>query len=72
MDKKLLTSEKMLKLAFNFFDEEGCGFISRDKIKNYFIDGKINEELFNNIFDEIDLDKNGRIDFDEFKEMMSF
>ena len=72
LDKKLLTNEKMLKLAFNFFDEEGCGFISRDKIKNYFIDGTINEELFNNIFDEIDLDKNGRIDFDEFKEMISF
>ena len=72
LDKSLLVNEKMLKLAFKFFDKEKSGFISRDKIKNYFIDTKINEELFSMIFDEIDSDKDGKIDFNDFKDMMIY
>ena len=72
LDKKVLVNDNMLKLAFSFFDKEKSGYISRNKIMNYFIDTKINEELFNAIFDEIDSDKDGKIDFNDFKDMMVY
>ena len=72
LDRKLLINEKVLKLAFNFFDREQFGFISKDRIKDYFIGTNMTEEVFNVIFDEIDYDKDGKIDFDDFKEMMMY
>ena len=67
-----MINEKVLKLAFNFFDREQFGFISKDRIKDYFIGTNMTEEVFNVIFDEIDYDKDGKIDFDDFKEMMMY
>ena len=72
LDRKLLVNEKMLKLAFRFFDKEKTGFISKDRIMNYFVGTNMTEEVFNAIFDEIDSDKDGQIDFSDFKEMMVY
>lgn len=65
-------NENGLILAFDFFDKNRSGYISRDKIMSYFINTNtnMNEELFTKIFDEIDKNKDGKIDFIDFKEMM--
>ena len=72
LDRKLFVNNNALTLAFKFFDKENTGFISRDKIKSYFIRDNLNEELFSIIFDEIDRNKDGKIDFNDFKEMMMY
>ena len=72
IDRKILINEKVLKLAFKFFDKENYGFISKNIIKNYFIGTNMTEDVFNAIFDEIDSDKDGQIDFEDFKGMMMY
>ena len=72
LDRNLYVNEKKLSLAFKYFDKDDTGFIDRDKIKTYFINSDIDEELFSNIFDEIDINKDGKIDFNDFKEMMMY
>ena len=72
LDRKLFVNDNSLTLAFKFFDKENTGYISRDKIKSYFIKTNLNEELFSNIFDEIDRNKDGKIDYNDFKEMMMY
>ena len=70
LDQKSLLSEENLIYAFNFFDKDNTGKISVDKIKNIFIDDKVNEDVFRSIFNEIDINQDGEIDFQEFKDMM--
>ena len=72
LDRSFFVNENILTLAFNFFDKEKDGFLSRDKIKSYFIGTKMTEELFSIFFDEIDTNKDGKIGFKEFKEMMIY
>ena len=72
IDRKTLINEKVLKLVFKFFDKENCGFIIKNRIKNDFVGSNMTDEVFNAIFDEIDLDKDGQIDFQDFKEMMIY
>ena len=72
LDRKLLVNEKMLKLAFRFFDKEKFGVVSKQRIMKYFTGTNMTEEVFNNIFDEIDTDKDGFFDFKDFKEMMMY
>ena len=72
LNRKLLVNEKMLKLAFRFFDKEKLGVVSKDRIMKYFVGTNMTEEVFNNIFDEIDTDKNGIIDFNVFKEVITY
>ena len=70
MNKMKLLSEEHLTYAFNFFDKEHKGRITFDGIKGYFVDGKTNENVFRNIFNEIDTNRDGEIDYSEFKNMM--
>ena len=72
LDRKFFINENVLNFAFKFFDKEDTGYISRDKIMSYFVGTKMNEELFSSIFDEIDINKTGKIDFEKFKEMMMY
>ena len=68
--KKILTDE-ILSYAFNYFDPEGCGYIKKKKIKSIF-GNRIDKNTFQSIFDEIDLDKDGRITFDDFRSMLLY
>ena len=72
LDRRLFVNDNALNIAFKFFDKENTGYISRDKIQSYFIRDNLNEELFSIIFDEIDRNKDGKIDFNDFKEMMMY
>jgi len=70
MNKMKLLSEEHLTYAFNFFDKENKGRITFDCIKTYFIGGKTDEAVFRSIFNEIDTNRDGEIDYNEFKNMM--
>ena len=71
IDKKKILTEDNLRKAFDAFDENGDGSITRKEIINFFGQGKnINEGVWEEIIEEVDKDKNGEIDFEEFKEMM--
>ena len=66
--KKILT-DNILKYAFSFFDSNNTGFIRKKKMKSFF-GNKVDENTFKNIFDEIDSDKDGKINFKDFMHSM--
>ena len=68
--KKILT-DHILKYAFSFFDPSNTGFIKKKKMKSFF-GNKVDENTFNIIFDEIDSDKDGKINFKDFKAMLLY
>jgi len=71
VDKETL--EKELREAFRLFDKERNGFISRDSMKALLreIDDKLTEAELNSAIDEIDEDGSGKIEFEEFFELMA-
>ncbi len=74
IDMELLLTENNLKMAFNFFDETGDGYLNKEDIKSLF--GVMNEnpemenELINNIIGDLKQTNKGKISFEEFKELM--
>ena len=71
LDRKKILNEKILHYCFNYFDSEGCGFIKKNKMKRIF-GNRIDNFLFQYIFDDIDLDKDGKINFDDFKKLLLY
>jgi len=71
VDKETL--EKELREAFRLFDKEGNGFISRPTLKNLLkeIASDLNDEQLEAAVDEIDEDGSGKIEFEEFWELMA-
>ena len=68
--KKLLTDEK-LKAAFSLFDRNGDGDIEAKELKEVIgDDNNIDNKVWLDMIKEVDLDGNGVIDFEEFKDMM--
>ena len=54
------------------FDQDNSGTISRAELKKFFeTSEKKDDELWNEIFSEIDLDGDGEITFEEFKKGMT-
>ena len=72
LDRKSVLNRDVLIYAFNFFDKDNSGYINREKIKPYFIDSTIDEEMFEIIFNEIDTNGDGKIDFNDFINMMIY
>ena len=73
VDYDNLVSEKNLKLAFENFDKDHSGFLSPDEIKEIF--GLTNNDentnkILNEIFEDVDINGDGMISYDEFKAMM--
>ena len=71
LNRKKILSDNILKYAFRFFDPYNSGFIKRKKMKSFF-GNKVDDNTFNNIFDEIDLDKDGKINYKDFKAMILY
>ena len=65
-----LLSEQHLTYAFNFFDKKSKGRITFEEIKGYFVNDKTTENAFRTIYNEIDTNRDGQIDYNEFKNMM--
>ena len=66
--------ENVLKLAFRFFDKDNSGKIDIHELENVFkgsVTDKENlEESLNKIIFEVDLNRDGKISFDEFSIVM--
>jgi Ca2+-binding EF-hand superfamily protein len=71
VDKETL--EKELREAFRLFDKEGNGFISRPTLKGLLkeIASDLTDEQLDAAVDEIDEDGSGKIEFEEFWELMA-
>ena len=71
VDKNELLCDENLKFSFKMFDADQSGAISRQELKNFFENSeKKDDQLWNEIFREVDTDGDGEITFDEFKSAM--
>ena len=70
VNKMKILSEEHLIYAFNFFDKNRKGRITFEGIKGYFVNDKTTENAFKSIYNEIDTNRDGEIDFSEIKNMM--
>ena len=72
VNKEKILTENNLKMAFNVFDRDKNGCISHDELK--YILGEYNpnakEYLWKKMIQQIDLNEDGQISFEEFHKMM--
>ena len=70
LDKNTILDDEHILYAFNFFDKDNKGRISVDKIKKNFVGSNVKQEVFNNIFKEVDIYEDGEIDLVKIKQKM--
>ncbi|WVZ07060.1 hypothetical protein V8G54_020406 [Vigna mungo] len=62
--------EDHLVAAFSFFDRSGSGYITQDELQKACEEFGIENVCFEEMIQEADQNKDGRIDYDEFVAMM--
>ncbi|KAI3730323.1 hypothetical protein L1987_61492 [Smallanthus sonchifolius] len=71
MHRHKLDREENLYKAFQFFDKDNSGFITRDELKQSMTQyGMGDEATINEVLDDVDTDKDGTINYEEFAAMM--
>ena len=73
IDKEALLTNDILAYTFKFFDKDNSGSITADEVASVLFQGhdkELSKELTLKLIQEIDVDKNAQINFDEFKLMM--
>uniref|UniRef100_A0A0E0KTV1 non-specific serine/threonine protein kinase n=1 Tax=Oryza punctata TaxID=4537 RepID=A0A0E0KTV1_ORYPU len=71
INKHKLEREKNLIRAFQHFDKDNSGYITIDELEQAMAEyGMSDEANIKQVLDEVDKDKDGRIDYEEFVEMM--
>ncbi|XP_042507741.1 calcium-dependent protein kinase 29-like [Macadamia integrifolia] len=71
MQRHRLEQEENLFKAFQYFDRDGSGFITRDELKHAMTQyGMGDEASIDEVIDDVDTDKDGRINYEEFAAMM--
>ncbi|KAJ7957914.1 putative Calcium-dependent protein kinase [Quillaja saponaria] len=71
MHRHRLEKEENLYKAFQYFDKDSSGFITRDELRQAMTEyGMGDEATIDEIIDDVDTDKDGRINYDEFVAMM--
>ena len=73
IDKEKLLTEKNLKIAFDVFDKDKSGGISASELKLLLGESNVHTKdvVWKNMIKEIDLNGDGQISFEEFKNMMN-
>ena len=72
--KGLLTSESLIKDAFQLFDKNNDGSIDHNELRSTLagVEGDLLDvEVWEDILKECDLDGDGKVSFDEFVHMMT-
>lgn len=72
-DKRVLLTQENLDKAFKMFDVDGNGKITKDELKSVFAAGragKAQNDVWEKIIGEIDVDGDGEIDYKEFTAAM--
>ncbi|ONI32306.1 hypothetical protein PRUPE_1G360100 [Prunus persica] len=71
MHRHKLEKEENLYKAFQFFDKDQSGFITRDELRQAMTQyGMGDDATIDEIIDDVDTDKDGRINYEEFVAMM--
>uniref|UniRef100_A0A7S3NFM7 EF-hand domain-containing protein n=1 Tax=Euplotes harpa TaxID=151035 RepID=A0A7S3NFM7_9SPIT len=74
MEQNMYLKEENLRTAFKMFDKDGSGKISIEEMKQVLgagVDGQTeDEEEWNELIKEVDINGDGEIDFEEFILMM--
>nr|ACG37185.1 calcium-dependent protein kinase, isoform AK1 [Zea mays] len=68
-----MANDEHLRRAFLFFDKDGNGFIEPEELREALVDdgaADSMEEVVNDILQEVDTDKDGKISYEEFVAMM--
>ncbi|KAF5940968.1 hypothetical protein HYC85_022135 [Camellia sinensis] len=67
-----MANDEHLRKAFSYFDKDGNGFIEPDELQDALMEDGVDDctNVANDIFHEVDTDKDGRISYDEFVAMM--
>jgi len=67
-----MANDEHLHKAFAFFDQNGSGYIEIEELRDALsdADGANNEEVIDAIMHDVDIDKDGRISYEEFAAMM--
>jgi len=69
LDLKILSCKQNLKLAFDNFDSNGDGFLSKDEICNAL--GDVEDKYLDALLKIVDLNKDGRVSYEEFESFMN-
>jgi len=68
LDKERLLSKENVKLAFDLFDQDRSGYISKNELKTVLGRGREeqinNDNVWNAILKEIDINQDGQISFE--------
>jgi Ca2+-binding EF-hand superfamily protein len=72
INKEKILTEKNLKMAFNVFDRDKSGGISQNELKYILGEYNVNakEHLWKKMIQQIDLNQDGQISYEEFRKMM--
>ncbi|KAL7586720.1 calcium-dependent protein kinase 29 [Lactuca sativa] len=71
MHRHKLDREENLYKTFQFFDKDNSGYITRDELKHAMTEyGMGDEATIDEVLDDVDTDKDGKINYDEFVTMM--
>ncbi|CAN0927918.1 Calcium-dependent protein kinase 13 [Linum grandiflorum] len=65
-------NDEHLRKAFSYFDKDGNGFIEPEELRDALMEDGADDciDVANDIFQEVDTDKDGKISYDEFAAMM--
>lgn len=71
MHRHRLEKDEHLLKAFQYFDKDGSGYITRDELRQAMTQNGISDEAtITEIIEDADTDKDGRINYEEFVAMM--
>lgn len=71
MDRHKLEKGQILFKAFQYFDKDDNGYITRDELEEAITEHQMGDKAaIDEIFDNVDSDKDGKINYDEFRIMM--
>jgi len=70
MNREKLLSQKKLEQAFQLFDQDNDGFITRSELANIMGGIELDDEQWKKLVEEVDTNKDGKISQEEFKNLL--